>query len=36
MKLQRFAVFDDDYRPDDDGDGEWCAAEAVEELEDAE
>ena len=31
MKLQRYAVFDDDYRPDDDG--EWCAAEAVEDLE---
>ena len=31
MKLQRYAVLDDDYRPDDDGD--WCAAEAVEDLE---
>ena len=31
MKVQRFAVLDDDYRPDDDG--EWCAADAVEELE---
>jgi hypothetical protein len=31
MKLQRYDVFDDNYRPNDDGD--WCAAEAVEELE---
>lgn len=31
MKLQRFVVLDDNYRPDDEG--EWCADGDVEELE---